>query len=78
MPPQTWQPSNNALVQTCFTGIRGNATRIDLLPCFNADEEKADWIIYVTDVGQSMHFDMVRDACQDALCFLARFVGALT
>jgi len=24
------------------------------------DEEKADWIIYITDMGQSSHFDLVR------------------
>jgi len=29
---------------------------------FRANEEKADWIIYVTDEGQKLHFDTVIDA----------------
>lgn len=26
---------------------------------YRLNEEKAEWIIYVTDVGQQQHFDMV-------------------
>ncbi len=29
-------------------------------------EEKADWIIYVTDVGQSQHFELVFAAARKA------------
>ena len=29
---------------------------------YRANEEKADWIIYVTDEGQKLHFDTVIDA----------------
>jgi hypothetical protein len=31
-----------------------------------AQEEKADWVIYVTDVGQAMHFEMVFAAARMA------------
>jgi len=33
---------------------------------YRIDEEKADWIIYVTDVGQSLHFQLVFDAARKA------------
>ena len=28
-------------------------------PRYRINEEKGEWIIYVTDVGQSQHFDML-------------------
>ncbi|TXG46882.1 hypothetical protein EZV62_026176 [Acer yangbiense] len=33
---------------------------------YHLNEEKADWIIYVTDVGQQQHFDMVFSAAKHA------------
>lgn len=33
------------------------------IPRYRLNEEKADWIIYVTDVGQQQHFDMVFSVC---------------
>ncbi|KAG6588006.1 arginine--tRNA ligase, cytoplasmic-like isoform X1 [Cucurbita moschata] len=33
---------------------------------YRLNEEKAEWIIYVTDVGQQQHFDMVFRACKRA------------
>ncbi|KAK4858672.1 hypothetical protein QYF36_020245 [Acer negundo] len=33
---------------------------------YRLNEEKADWIIYVTDVGQQQHFDMVFSAAKRA------------
>lgn len=30
---------------------------------YRLNEEKAEWIIYVTDVGQQLHFDMVFSVC---------------
>jgi arginyl-tRNA synthetase len=33
---------------------------------YRVDEEKADWIIYVTDVGQSLHFQLIFDAARKA------------
>ncbi|KAF6162215.1 hypothetical protein GIB67_008344 [Kingdonia uniflora] len=33
---------------------------------YRLNEEKADWIIYVTDVGQSLHFDMFFSAAKRA------------
>jgi len=33
---------------------------------YRVDEEKADWIIYVTDAGQSLHFQLVFDAARKA------------
>lgn len=30
---------------------------------YRLNEEKAEWIIYVTDVGQQQHFDMVFRVC---------------
>lgn len=33
---------------------------------YRVKQVKADWIIYVTDVGQRTHFDMIFDAARDA------------
>ncbi|OVA08525.1 Arginine-tRNA ligase [Macleaya cordata] len=33
---------------------------------YRLNEEKAEWIVYVTDVGQSMHFEMVFSAAKRA------------
>lgn len=30
---------------------------------YRLNQEKAEWIIYVTDVGQQQHFDMVFSVC---------------
>lgn len=34
---------------------------------YRLDEEKAEWIVYVTDVGQNQHFDMVFEVCVQSL-----------
>ncbi|CAI7843888.1 unnamed protein product, partial [Closterium sp. NIES-53] len=33
---------------------------------YRIEEEKAEWVVYVTDVGQSQHFDMFFKAAQKA------------
>jgi len=33
---------------------------------YRVDEQKADWIVYVTDVGQSLHFQLIFDAARKA------------
>lgn len=43
---------------------------------YRLNEEKAEWIIYVTDVGQQQHFDMVFRVCIQSLnsCMIFSFM----
>lgn len=44
---------------------------------YRLNEEKAEWVIYVTDVGQQQHFDMVFRVCVQSLLSRVIFSSCL-
>lgn len=42
---------------------------------YRLNEEKAEWIIYVTDVGQQQHFDMFFKVCTYTIVYHCILIG---